>query len=335
MSIDLLKNNYLFNQNEVRIATDEIGEVLFCVKDVCKALEIQWRGQVKTLPNTPKKWTSIVNIATEHGNRDMIFVSEGGLYALIFRSNKPNAIAFRNWVLDEVLPQIRKTGGYVQALKPSERLGRINSQGRVVMARKIINTNEFMTTYFTVAEEKRFFNAIKYTAGMLAKRDFAIFNLLRSSGIRVGTLVGLRLDEVVNGLSSIKGYLPLRKEICKGGYAYDVFISERVRESLEELVRLHKKYNAGHEMLVLGKNGNALSIRNIQHRNKFWVNEAKITPEASPHWWRHTKAMRIMADSSASDPRAIVKRVLGHRSLSSTEIYTKPTKEDFEASAGA
>ena len=45
----------------------------------------------------------------------MLFITESGLYALIFRSNKPDAKAFRKWVTSEVLPTIRKTGGYIPA----------------------------------------------------------------------------------------------------------------------------------------------------------------------------------------------------------------------------
>lgn len=195
--------------------------------------------------------------------------------------------------------------------------------------------DEFMTTYFTVAEEKKFFNVIKRTAGLLAKRDYAMFGLLRSSGVRVNTLVSLCVDEVLEALSSVDNYLPLRDDICKGRRGYTVFISAKVRTSLEELVRLHKKINPETDELVLNKSGKALSARMVQIRMKYWLEIAGLNPNATPHWWRHTKAMRIMHNSSAKDPRMVVKKVLGHSSITSTEIYTKPTKEDFEESAGA
>lgn len=195
--------------------------------------------------------------------------------------------------------------------------------------------NEFMTTYFTVVEEKKFFNAIKHTAGLLAKRDYAMFGLLRASGIRVNTLVSLRVDEVLEALSSVDNYLLLRDNICKAKRSYTVFLSVKVRASLEQLVRLHKKINMEASELVLNKSGGALSARMVQIRMKRWLEIARLNPNATPHWWRHTKAMRIMHNSSAKDPRMVVKKVLGHSSITSTEIYTKPTKEDFEESAGA
>ena len=51
-------------------------------------------------------------IPTLGGNQSMLTVSESGLYALIFKSRKPEAKAFRRWVTSEVLPAIRKTGKY-------------------------------------------------------------------------------------------------------------------------------------------------------------------------------------------------------------------------------
>lgn len=49
---------------------------------------------------------------TKGGNQELLFVNEPNLYRIIFRSNKKEAIDFQNWVFDDVLPTIRKTGGY-------------------------------------------------------------------------------------------------------------------------------------------------------------------------------------------------------------------------------
>ncbi len=48
-----------------------------------------------------------------HKEGQAVFVSESGLYKLIMRPEKPDAVAFQNWVTKEVLPSIRKTGGYL------------------------------------------------------------------------------------------------------------------------------------------------------------------------------------------------------------------------------
>lgn len=48
------------------------------------------------------------------GSQEMIVINESGLYSLVLRSKLPGAKKFRRWVTSEVLPQIRKTGGYIQ-----------------------------------------------------------------------------------------------------------------------------------------------------------------------------------------------------------------------------
>lgn len=52
----------------------------------------------------------VMNLMVIKGEREAIFINEAGLYHLIFRSNKPKAKDFANWVCETVLPEIRKTG---------------------------------------------------------------------------------------------------------------------------------------------------------------------------------------------------------------------------------
>lgn len=99
---------------------DEFGEIrtlliedkpYFCASDVAKAL-----GYAK--PNnaisTHCRSTLKQGIATKQGNySEMIFVPEGDVYRLIMKSKLPSAEKFESWVMDEVLPTMRKTGGYI------------------------------------------------------------------------------------------------------------------------------------------------------------------------------------------------------------------------------
>ncbi len=114
--MDILKNDYLFDTHNVRIATDESGEPWFIAKDVLKALGIAWDGARSTdaVPNDCQKTE---NYPTTKGLKEAIFINEEGLYTVIFRSNKTNAVKFRRWICGEVLPQIRKTGSYDKALE--------------------------------------------------------------------------------------------------------------------------------------------------------------------------------------------------------------------------
>ena len=98
----------------IRTMRDEKGEPLFCAKDVCDALGYdQTHKAVKrhveegdgTKRPTP----------TTSGIQQMLFINESGLYSLIIGSKLESARKFKRWVTREVLPSIRKHGGYMVA----------------------------------------------------------------------------------------------------------------------------------------------------------------------------------------------------------------------------
>jgi prophage antirepressor-like protein len=105
-----LANPFQFTDLDVRTAIDERNDVWFCAKDVCEILDITWGGP--TLENMPEKCKGMLKLHTPGGEQNAIFINEAGLYRLIFRSNKPKAEQFADWVYEEVLPTIRKHGFY-------------------------------------------------------------------------------------------------------------------------------------------------------------------------------------------------------------------------------
>ena len=107
----------------VRMATDEKGEPWFCAKDLCDALEYK---NSSSAVSQHVRSSDIVKryVARPAKNRfgvcegkmqivQMIFVNESGFYALVLGSKLPSALMFKDWVTSVVLPQIRKTGGYI------------------------------------------------------------------------------------------------------------------------------------------------------------------------------------------------------------------------------
>ncbi len=82
----------------------------FCLSDVCKALDLQAAAVTRRLP---KDVISNHPLSTAGGTQSFTFVNEDGLYDVILDSRKPEAKVFRKWVTSEVLPSIRKTGGYI------------------------------------------------------------------------------------------------------------------------------------------------------------------------------------------------------------------------------
>lgn len=107
-----------YNESEnVNIRTQVINdEPWFVAKDVAMALNIDWSG--KTLKAIPDDWKGMGKFpiyGSEHTVSDirrMTLINEAAVYKLAFRSNKPEADKFVNWVTGTVLPSIRRTGSY-------------------------------------------------------------------------------------------------------------------------------------------------------------------------------------------------------------------------------
>lgn len=118
------------------------GEPWFVAKDVCNVLELENVGQALTCLDDDEKTSIAPNIITAdvgfdammqkahlpmhavipeagRGGRPLSLISEPGLYSLILRSRKPEAKAFKRWITHEVIPSIRRTGGYL-ATKPDD-----------------------------------------------------------------------------------------------------------------------------------------------------------------------------------------------------------------------
>ena len=104
---------------EIRIAVNENGEALFCLLDVCKALGLSNPSMVKERLDFSN--LSSIEVTTKSANRHgeftrtttMTYIGEANLYRCIFQSKKKEAKEFQDWVFNKVLPQIRKTGGYI------------------------------------------------------------------------------------------------------------------------------------------------------------------------------------------------------------------------------
>ena len=107
----------------VRMATDEKGEPWFCAKDLCDVLgyknsssavsqHVMSSDIVKRYVARPAKNRFGVSEGKVQVVQ-MIFVNESGFYALVLGSKLPSALMFKDWVTSVVLPQIRKTGGYI------------------------------------------------------------------------------------------------------------------------------------------------------------------------------------------------------------------------------
>ena len=99
---------------EIRTMTDESGETYFVGKDVASALGYSKpENAVATHVDIEDKTTTLIQGTGSNYKSKAIIINESGLYALILSSKLPQAKEFKHWVTSEVLPQIRKTGGYI------------------------------------------------------------------------------------------------------------------------------------------------------------------------------------------------------------------------------
>lgn len=90
------------------------GEPWFVAADVCGALEIGNPSQAISRLDEDERFTTLIsNEGAASGKSQMSFVNEPGLYSLVLGSRKPEAKAFKRWITHEVIPTIRRTGGYV------------------------------------------------------------------------------------------------------------------------------------------------------------------------------------------------------------------------------
>ena len=104
--------SYNFKGASLRTLTDESGEPWFVAKDVCDILGLENSRKATADLDSDEKNTVTISDGIA-GNPNKTIISEPGLYRLVMKSRKTEAKEFQRWVTHEVLPQIRKTGGYI------------------------------------------------------------------------------------------------------------------------------------------------------------------------------------------------------------------------------
>lgn len=111
-------NNLQIFENERfgRVRTiEQNGEPWFIARDVCECLSIgKYRDAVSRLEEDER---GSVEMDTPGGRQSLSAVNEYGLYSLVLSSRKPEAKEFKRWITHEVIPAIRKTGGYISGAK--------------------------------------------------------------------------------------------------------------------------------------------------------------------------------------------------------------------------
>ncbi|EOF4406042.1 BRO-N domain-containing protein [Campylobacter upsaliensis] len=156
------------DNHNIRIIQDENNELLFCLRDICENLEIQNNTDIKNaiLREFEAPRLNLTPFQTQGGIQHFTMITEPQLYFVLMRSDKPKAREFRQWVINEVLPSIRKSGSYKvneltnkdlqeENLRLKDEL--IDMQKEMIQTQKalIASLNQKATPYFKI----RYFKA--------------------------------------------------------------------------------------------------------------------------------------------------------------------------------
>ena len=125
----------------IRTLSNEQGEPMFCLKDVCEALGLQTKQVVRRLMDDVFSKHPIVDNLGR--TQQATFVNEDGLYDTILESRKPQAKLFRKWVTSEILPAIRKQGGYMVA-RPEETDAEVLARAMLIMQTSLDKRDEII-----------------------------------------------------------------------------------------------------------------------------------------------------------------------------------------------
>lgn len=174
-----MNNLQIFKSNEfgaVRTVTVE-NEPFFCLVDICKALEISNVSQAKTRLNQDGVISNEV-IDSIGRTQTANFVNESNMYKLIFQSRKESAERFTEWVTSEVLPAIRRTGGY-QMPAP---------QGKELLALAVLEAQKTIEEQNKAIERMKpkviFADAVETSHTSILIGDLA--KLLKQNGVDIG-----------------------------------------------------------------------------------------------------------------------------------------------------
>ena len=149
-------------------------------------------------------------------------------------------------------------------------------------------------------------------------RDRAILETFYSSGLRISELVGLNLDDVdfIGGIIKVRG---------KGKKERIVPVGDKALQSLREYLNKRKKQT---QSLFLNKRGTRITDRGVRGIVAKYIRISGMKQRISPHTLRHSFATHLL--NRGADLRT-VQELLGHASLSTTQIYTHLTTERLKS----
>jgi integrase/recombinase XerC len=162
--------------------------------------------------------------------------------------------------------------------------------------------------------------------GALGLRDRAILETLYSAGLRVSELVGLELDDLdlADGVATVRGK-GKRERLALVGHA----AKEAISRWLAARITLLESIGQRSEAVFLNRNATRLSTRSVGRLLVKYLRQTGLDPRTTPHTLRHTFATHML--DAGADIRG-VQELLGHKNLTTTQIYTHVTTQRLQDS---
>ncbi|MBA3926509.1 tyrosine recombinase XerC [Listeria sp. W9-0585] len=205
-----------------------------------------------------------------------------------------------------------------------------------LLREKVMNENPFafvshakkqlrLPKFFYSKEMEALFDVVYANNDPLTLRDRALLELLYATGIRVSECAGILLPDIdqiyqailIRGKGNKERYVPF------GAFALDA-VNDYTKGGRAILMEHHAKE---HQSLLINHHGDPLTARGIRYCLSKVIEKASLTRKIHPHMLRHTFATDLL--NNGADMRT-VQELLGHASLSSTQIYTHVTKEHLK-----
>jgi len=176
-----------------------------------------------------------------------------------------------------------------------------------------------LPTVIDLVEMNRFLDEFLSGNDPLTLRNKAIFELLYSSGLRISELCSLNVNQVQreNGMLRIMG---------KGSKERIVPIGEQAQEAINHYLDSGRPFLNKHsekDALFLNQKGSRITARGVEYVLNQYVKKGAIRYKVSPHSFRHSFATHLL--DNGADLR-VIQELLGHESLSTTQIYTDVTR---------
>ncbi|NYB73578.1 tyrosine recombinase XerC [Sedimentibacter hydroxybenzoicus DSM 7310] len=177
--------------------------------------------------------------------------------------------------------------------------------------------NSRLPVALTLNESK---NLLISISGSNEKRDYAIITLFLNCGLRLSELIGINIDKIKGDTLTVVG---------KGNKERTIYLNDACVKAIEEYLEVRPDAKPGHEnALFISNRKTRFTQKGVQHMVDKYLKEAGLSGmKYSPHKLRHTAAT-LMYQYGHVDIRAL-QEILGHESVSTTQIYTHIDKEQL------